>query len=303
MEAVFAAGNARSESEIATPQSYRPLEGKLALVTGASRGIGAAISYNLASKGASLILNYTSPSSTQSIHSLAENLTDRFRTQCYIIQADLGTPTGPVHLIDTARSTLESSDIGRFQLDILINNAGVSKHLPLQDCNAEEFDWHYRINVLGPLLLIKAASPYLPSDRSGRIVNISSISSSLGLHGQSIYGGTKAALDAMTRTWARELAERATVNSVNPGPVNTDMWSVTSTEFKEQMRPWVQHTPGSSIRPGIDDETVADGGKILGGRPAYTEEVAGVVGMLCTADSAWCTGQVVCANGGMIMAM
>jgi NAD(P)-dependent dehydrogenase (short-subunit alcohol dehydrogenase family) len=72
---------------------------------------------------------------------------------------------------------------------------------------------------------MKAAMPYLPTDRSGRIVNVSSVSSTMGFVGQSVYGGTKAALDSMTRTWARELAERATVNSVNPGPVATDMVS------------------------------------------------------------------------------
>lgn len=83
------------------------------------------------------------------------------------------------------------------------------------------FKEHYDINVLGPLLLVKAAIPYLPHDGSGRIVSLSSVSSTLGLPGQSIYGGTKSALEAMTRTWARELAERCTANCVNPGPVVT----------------------------------------------------------------------------------
>ena len=72
--------------------------------------------------------------------------------------------------------------------------------------------------MLGPLLLTQAAVPYLPTDRSGRIINVSSVSSRLGIAGQSVYGGTKAALEAMTRSWSRELADRATVNAVNPGP-------------------------------------------------------------------------------------
>ena len=87
----------------------------------------------------------------------------------------------------------------------------------------DEFDRQYRVNVRGPLLLLQAALPFLPGDRSGRIINVSSVAATLGFHAMSVYGGTKAALDAMTRTWSRELAERATVNSVNPGPVDTRM--------------------------------------------------------------------------------
>jgi NAD(P)-dependent dehydrogenase (short-subunit alcohol dehydrogenase family) len=121
--------------------------------------------------------------------------------------------------------------------------------------------------------------------------------------GQSVYGGTKAALEAMTRTWARELAERATVNAVNPGPVKTDMWFSTGEDFQKHLKPWIEKTPGSAIRPEIDDKALVDGAVKAGGRPAYVEEIGGVVGMLCTPDSLWCTGQVVCANGGMRMAI
>jgi NAD(P)-dependent dehydrogenase (short-subunit alcohol dehydrogenase family) len=111
------------------------------------------------------------------------------------------------------------------QIDIIINNAGVSVNRPIEEVDAKDFAFQYNINVRGPLLLMKAAVPYLPTDRSGRIINVSSVSSSLGLINQSVYGGTKAALESMTRTWARELAERATVNAVNPGPVATEMVS------------------------------------------------------------------------------
>jgi NAD(P)-dependent dehydrogenase (short-subunit alcohol dehydrogenase family) len=111
----------------------------------------------------------------------------------------------------------------KFQIDILIHNAGVSVNRPIEETDADDFAFQYNVNVRGPLLLTKAALPYLPHDRSGRIINLSSVSSSLGFVGQSVYGGTKAALEAMTRTWARELAERATVNAVNPGPVATEM--------------------------------------------------------------------------------
>lgn len=167
-----------------------------------------------------------------------------------------------------------------------------------------EFAETYRVNVLGPLLAVQAAQAYLPTDRSGRIVNISSVSSSCGFVGQSVYGGTKAALEAMTRTWARELAERCTVNAVNPGPVEGPMYASNSREFLEGIKGWIGHTPLMAAREGVDaPEVVQEARKEInaGGRPAYAHEVAGVVGMLTGPDAAWVTGQVVCANGGMLM--
>lgn len=85
-------------------------------------------------------------------------------------------------------------------------------------------------------------------------MNLSSVSSSEGFLGQSIYGGTKAALEAMTRTWSRELAERCTVNAINPGPVKTDMWVETKQAFKEHVRDFQRHAPMAAIREGVDDE-------------------------------------------------
>ena len=170
--------------------------------------------------------------------------------------------------------------------------------MPLEDVTAETFTQQYTVNVLGPILLLQAALPFLPKDRSGRIVNLSSVSSSLGFHGQTVYGGTKAALEAMTRTWSRELAERATVNAVNPGPVATDMYGSTSPEFQRQMKPFMQNAPLQRVRDGIDDEKFVEDAELVGGRPAYDHEIAGIVAMLCSEDSAWCTGSVVSANGG-----
>ncbi|TVY38415.1 L-xylulose reductase [Lachnellula subtilissima] len=284
-------------------RGYRPLEGKLAIVTGASRGIGLAIAHNLASKGASIVLNYTSDSSSAASAQLSETLTQEHGVQCFVIQADMGTPNGPAHIITSAKNHFSHPKTGRFQIDILVNNAGVSNNLSIEDCTISDWEWQYKINVLGPLLLMQAALPYLPHDRSGRIVNLSSVSSSEGFAGQSVYGGTKAALEAMTRTWARELAERATVNAINPGPVKTDMWFSTTDDFQKRLKPWIEKTPGSAIRPQIDDQDLISGADTAGGRPAYTQEIAGIVGMLCTQDSRWCTGQVVCANGGMRMAI
>lgn len=264
-------------------------------------GIGAAIAENLASKGANLVLNYTSNSSLALTTELSKKLEENHKTKTLIVQADVSEKSGAETIINTAKSHFLDSQTGTFQIDILINNAGVSQNTPIPDITIEEFNWQYKINVLAPLLLLQAALDYLPHDRTGRIINLSSVSASEGFWGQSVYGGTKAAVDAMTRTWARELANRCTVNSVNPGPVKTDMWAGTTAAFKKNLKPWIESTPGSVIRPEIDDQDLIDDAPNAGGRPAYAKEIAGIVGMLCTEDSAWCTGQVVCANGGMVL--
>lgn len=95
----------------------------------------------------------------------------------------------------------------KLQIDILINNAGVARNGVLGEIEVGDYEFVFKINVLGPLLLMQALMPFIPTDRSGRIVNISSISSSAGFIGQSVYGASKAALEAFTRTWSRELAE------------------------------------------------------------------------------------------------
>ena len=287
-----------SSTNLASRAQNRPLEGKLALITGGSRGIGAAIASNLASKGAHLILNYTSDSSAEKADALSSSLQAEHHIRVLPIQADLGNPNGPAHLITTVKNNFAHPKTGKLGIDIIINNAGVAGDQPLQDITVEAFRKQYDVNVLGPILLLQAALPYLPTDRSGRIVNVSSVSSSVGLVGQTVYGGTKAALEHMTRTWARELAERATVNAVNPGPVATDMYGSTSAEFQQQMKPYIQHTPLMKEREGIDPEQFVKDAERMGGRPGYDYEIAGVVAMLCSSDSAWCTGSVVCANGG-----
>lgn len=105
----------------------------------------------------------------------------------------------------------------------------------------------------------------------------------------------------MTRTWSRELAENCTVNAINPGPVEGPLYKTNTPEFLEGIKGWIMHTPGMAPRKGVDsDETIKDAEE-AGGRMAYVGEVAGIVGMLCTPDAQWCTGQVVCANGGMLM--
>ncbi|PYH46203.1 SDR family NAD(P)-dependent oxidoreductase [Aspergillus saccharolyticus JOP 1030-1] len=294
------------------------LAGKLAIITGGSRGIGEAIAHNLARKGCSLLLNYTSDSSRARTESLCQQLSREHSIRCVPVQADLSDPAPAVErILSVAKAEFSStSQQQNLTVDILINNAGVSKDRFLNDADpakgpidAAYFHWHYTINVLAPLLLTQAVAPYLPRSppRAGRIVNISSISSSLGFTGQSVYGGTKAALEAMTRTWARELADYATVNAVNPGPVIGDMYFATGEEFWQQMQGFQDNTPLSKMMEGEDRqlEALTEEQKRLirekmgGRRPGFTGEVAGVVGMLCTEDAGWCTGSVVCANGGL----
>ncbi|KAI0009853.1 short-chain dehydrogenase [Xylariaceae sp. FL0662B] len=280
----------------------RTLEGKLAIVTGGSRGIGAAIAEKLASYGANVVLGHAWPSEAGEAKEEEQKISSTYGVRTLVVQADLSTPEGPKALIAAARAGMARPD-KTFQIDILINNAGVALNNPLPDITPDQFETSYRTNVLGPLLVTQAAAPFLPHDRSGRIVNISSISASGGYVEQSVYGGTKAALEAMTRTWARELSERAVVNAVNPGPVMGPMYASNSLAFRRDMRAWIAHAPLMRARPGVDAPEVFDDPetKATGCRLAYTAEIAAVVAMLCGPDAAWCTGQVVCANGGMLM--
>jgi NAD(P)-dependent dehydrogenase (short-subunit alcohol dehydrogenase family) len=281
-------------------------------------GIGAAIAQNLAAKGCSLLLVYASDSSKELIEALCKTLSEQHSVRCIAVQADLAQPSRSVaHIISTAQNNFSHPKTRRFQIDILINNAGVAGNKMLNDKEngpIEEAQFHqmYNVNVLAPLLLTQACEPHLPTDRSGRIVNISSVSSAIGYPGQSIYGGTKAALEAMTRTWSRELAERCTVNCVNPGPVWGDMYESAGEKFWKGNQPFVDVAPLMAYRgegevrikagEGHGDrfeKTVKEG---MGGRrPGFPSEIAGVVGMLCSDESSWTTGSVISSNGGMVM--
>lgn len=278
-------------------------------------GIGEAIARNLAEKGCSLLLNFTSASSRARTEELCASLAKDHGVRCVSVQADLSDPEAGTATIMSAVKEHFSGPDGALRIDILVNNAGVSADRLLNDpvegpIDSASFTWHYNVNVLAPLLLTQAVAPYIPrgAPRTGRIVNISSVSSSLGFAGQSIYGGTKAALEAMTRTWARELADRATVNAINPGPVIGDMYFLTGEGFWNQIQGFQDNTPLSEMVEGdpqlesLTSEQIRLVKEKMGGRrPAFTGEVAGVVGMLCTKDGGWTTGSVVCANGGMRM--
>ncbi|OAQ73883.1 short-chain dehydrogenase [Pochonia chlamydosporia 170] len=298
----------------------RPYENKLAIVTGGSRGIGEAVARRLAAKGANVLVAYTSESSKAPTQALVTHLSTTHNIKSASVQADLSNPSAAAPQILTAAQALfQSYNKGPFQIDMLINNAGVASNQHLNDetagaITAAEFNRVYTVNVLAPLLLTQAVAPFLPTDRSGRIVSVSSVSSSIGYQGQSVYAGSKAAVEAMTRTWSRELAERATVNAVNPGPAWGDMYAQAGDTFWKINQPYVDAAPLTAYNGEREvlelvgerdaerfDRTVREG---MGGRrPGFTDEIAGTIDMLCSREAGWTTGSVVCANGGMKMSI
>ncbi|CAM1501028.1 Fc.00g101900.m01.CDS01 [Cosmosporella sp. VM-42] len=300
--------------------SSRPYDGKLGIVTGGSRGIGAAVARRLAAKGCNLLLIFTSDSSKKLTEELCKELSSAHKIICHSVQADLSCPAKAAStIIDTAKSYEPFQKLhDEFQIDILVNNAGVSSNQHMNDpkrgpIDEAEFNRVYTVNVVAPLLLTQAAATYLPRDRSGRIVNVSSVSSSIGYQGQSVYAGSKAALEAMTRTWSRELADRATVNAVNPGPAWGDMYAEAGETFWKINQPYVDAAPLAKYNGEKDvlamagsdaerfDRTVRE--SMGGQRPGFTNEIAGTIDMLCSAESGWTTGSVICANGGMKMSI
>ncbi|KAM0341392.1 hypothetical protein ACHAPU_010035 [Fusarium lateritium] len=301
--------------------SYRPYNSKLGIVTGGSRGIGAAVVARLAAKGCNLLLVYTSDSSTEPTKKICQGLSSSHKISCAAVQADLSSPSeAATKIVKAARSFHDSyNNSGKpFQIDILINNAGVSSNQHMNDEKdgaIQEVEFHrvYNVNVLAPLLLTQAVAPHLPTNRTGRIVNVSSVSSSIGYQGQSVYAGSKAALEAMTRTWSRELATRATVNAVNPGPAWGDMYAAAGQTFWDINQPYVDVAPLAQYNgepevlamAGSDaqrfDRTVRE--SMGNRRPGFTAEIAGTIDMLCSEESGWTTGSVVCSNGGMKMSV
>ncbi|KAK8044635.1 hypothetical protein PG993_004659 [Apiospora rasikravindrae] len=299
--------------------SPRPYDGKLGIVTGGSRGIGAAVAKRLAAKGCNLLLVFTSDSSKALVQELCAELYEKHRVSCAQVQADLAQPGEACQKIVAAARGFHASlrRDGELQVDILVNNAGVSSNQFLNDGEkgpiAEaEFARVYNVNVLAPLMLTQALAPHFPAATSpdsgsfvktkGRVVNVSSVSSSIGYEGQSVYAGTKAALEAMTRCWSRELAGRATVNAAYCDAAPLQKYeggsAETEAEVKELMDDGTQDKDAELRRfDGLVRE------KMGGRRPGFTSEIAGTIDMLCSEEAGWTTGSVVCANGGMKMSI
>lgn len=217
-------------------------------------------------------------------------------------RADISTPEGAQAIIDTCKARFpanpkSTTEGGGLQIDIIVNCAAVMPTGPVEAVTPDAFHRTYATNVLGPILLVGAARPHLPTDRSGRIVNVSSTGQKTGLPYLTLYAGSKGALEAMTRVWARELAECCTVNTVNPGSTLTDMFRRCGDDVLAAQAQWSAVTPLTGAREWDSDEMQAIAAR-WGGRPAYVEEVAGVVALCCSPEAGWMTGSVVSANGG-----
>jgi 3-oxoacyl-[acyl-carrier protein] reductase len=242
------------------------LEGRVALVTGSARGMGAAIAERIARDGAAVAINYSK--SEQEAQAVAERIRSTQGTAT-VIKADLGYPEQAKALV--ARTV---SELGR--LDILVNNAGTTIFAPIEAIDSEQIRAQFAVNVEGKIFATQAAVPHLPRE-GGRVINITGMVQVHPFPGASVYAAAFGATDALTRTWAKELAPRGvTVNAVGAGPVETDGFNAISTA--EMKRLFISRTPL--------------------GRLGMPSDIADVVAFLASPDARWVTGQVLFVNGG-----
>src|SRR5580692_8276448 len=247
------------------------LETKVALVTGASKGIGAGIAKALASAGAAVVVNYASdrPGAEAVVDAITKD-----NGRAVAAQADVSKPADLARLFAEAERAFGT-------LDILVNNAGVYAPMPLEAMTEEEFHREFNTNVLGPMLVIRESLKHFSPD-GGSIINIGSAASRLCPPGYSVYVASKAGLDAVTGVLAKELAPRKLrVNSVNPGATFSEGTRAAGllgrgSEFEKQM---VAMTPLGRV-----------------GTPA---DIAKVVAFLASDDSGWLTGEIILASGGL----
>jgi 3-oxoacyl-[acyl-carrier protein] reductase len=244
------------------------LKGKVAVVTGASKGIGAAIAKSLAAEGASVIVNYAS--SKAGADAVVTAIT-KAGGKAVAVGGDVSKAAEAQGLIDAA-----IKNFGR--LDILVNNSGVYEFLPIESVTEKHFRKIFDVNVLGLLLTTQAAVPHLGEGAS--IINIGSVVSSLTPPNSTVYTGTKGAVDSITGVLAKELgARKIRVNSINPGMVETEG----------------THTAGfigSDFEKGAVTQTPL-------GRIGQPNDIATVATFLASDDSNWLTGELIRTGGGL----
>ncbi len=246
-----------------------PLDDRVAIVTGSSRGIGRAIALELARRGASLVINYhrdavAADGVVREIEALG--------ARALAVQADVSTPAGAEAL---ARAALET--YGR--IDILVSNAGIVRDTLLLRMSPDDWDAVIQTNLTGAFHCAKAVQRTMLKQRSGRIIHISSVSGLVGNAGQANYSAAKAGLIGLTKALARELGSRnITVNAVAPGYIATDMTANLAPQLVEAAR---QQIPL--------------------GRLGQPEDVACAVAFLASDDAAYITGHVLVVDGGMAM--
>ncbi|KAG5762109.1 hypothetical protein H9Q72_009779 [Fusarium xylarioides] len=187
-----------------THRNFQTLKGKVAIITGASRGLGAGFAYELAKRGAKVVATYTSPSSEKLVKELSDKIASLDPpSECIGVKADLKDESSPAEIVRQAVAAFGS------QIDILVNNAGMEVDKSHADITTSDFDSIFYLNVRAPLLLLQVVKPYLPSSGGGRIINISPVGARCGFKNLSLYCASKAALEGLTRSWAAELGERA----------------------------------------------------------------------------------------------
>jgi 3-oxoacyl-[acyl-carrier protein] reductase len=243
------------------------LSGKVAVVTGASKGIGAAIAKHLAAEGAAVVVNYASSKEE------AERVVGEIAAaggKAVAVQADVAKQPDIKRLFAETKKAF-----GR--LDVLVNNAGVYEFAPIEEVTPEHFHKQFGLNVLGLLLTTQEALKYLGT--GGSIVNISSVVATMAPPTGSVYSATKAAVDAVTRSLAQELGPRQIrVNSINPGMVETEglrAAGITESDFRKQV------------------EAQAPLGRI--GRP---DDIGPAAVFLASGESSWITGETLYISGG-----
>lgn len=246
----------------------KKLAGKVAIVTGASKGIGASIALHLAAEGAIVVVNYSSSKEG------AEHVVKEIKQnggQAIAVQADMSNQKEIGRLFSETKKAFG-------KLDILINNAGIYNGAPIEEVTPEHFHKMFDLNVLGLLLATQEAVKMFGS-KGGSIVNISSLVSTHSIPGLSVYSGTKGAVDAITRSLAKELGPRKIrVNSINPGLVETEgthSGGFTEGQFREEIE---HNTPLGRI-----------------GQP---EDIAKATVFLASDDASWITGDSLLISGG-----
>ena len=245
------------------------LAGKVAVVTGASKGIGAGIAKALAAEGAAVAVNYST--SRDGADRVVAEITGR-GGRSIAVQGNVSVPAEIPRIFEEAKKAFG-------KVDILVNNAGVYEFLPLEKVTEQHFHRQFDTNVLGLILATREALKLFPSS-GGSVINIGSVSSIAGSPSSVVYAATKAAVNTITQVLANELGPRGIrVNALNPGPVVTEGFQsagVPGSEFEKNM---VSHTPL--------------------GRVGQPDDIAKVAVFLASEDSAWLTGEAIYASGGL----
>jgi 3-oxoacyl-[acyl-carrier protein] reductase len=245
------------------------LDGKVAIVTGASKGIGAGIAKALAAEGAAVVVNFAS--SREGADKVVAEITGSGGKAVAV--------GGDVAKAADVKALFEATKKSFGKVDVLVNNAGVYKFAPIEDVTEEDYRWHFDINVLGPLLTIKEALKHFPAE-GGSIINVSSVAAFSPTPTASVYSATKGALDTISLVLAHELgAKKVRVNSLNPGGVETEgthRLGVIGSEFEKDI---VRRTPL--------------------GRMGQPDDIAKAAVFLASDDSAWITGERLTASGGL----